>query len=383
MRTTLALVVLLAVPAAAQAPGPTLERLDVERGWVGGRVHGEPGAQVVIRDASGAPDQAVTLDAAGKAEVPRLAPWRCDPRDRSFTATAGGVAGPPLSLRTPSCAGRFAVRAPRRVVARREAVLWLRDRWGHHDHRARVCLAGACARASTRGRATLRPRHAGRSRLSVEGRRRGAVRVLARPGRLRVLAAGDSMIQYVNTELGARIRGARLRSDDHISTGISKPRMLDWPRQAERVSRSFRPDASVVFLGANDGFPIAGEPCCSDAWVRAYAARVGRMMRAYAREGAGAVYWLTLPVPRRAGLQPIYRAVNRAVTRAAARREGLVRVIDTARVFTPGGRYRSSMRWNGRTRTVRQSDGVHLNQHGAAIAAQLVIRAMRRDRVLP
>jgi hypothetical protein len=31
---------------------------------------------------------------------------------------------------------------------------------------------------------------------------------------------------------------------------------------------------------------------------------------------------------------------------------------------------------------VRQDDGVHLNTTGASLAATLVIRAMRRDRIL-
>jgi hypothetical protein len=40
------------------------------------------------------------------------------------------------------------------------------------------------------------------------------------------------------------------------------------------------------------------------------------------------------------------------------------------------------MQIGGRTVRVRQSDGVHLNTTGASLAATLVIRAMRRDRIL-
>ena len=35
-----------------------------------------------------------------------------------------------------------------------------------------------------------------------------------------------------------------------------------------------RPDVTVVFLGANDGFPFgAGAPCCGAPWVAEYARR--------------------------------------------------------------------------------------------------------------
>ena len=60
-----------------------------------------------------------------------------------------------------------------------------------------------------------------------------------------------------------------------------------------------------------------------------------------------------------------------------------MRLIELDEVFTPGGRYRSSMRVGDKRVRVRQDDGVHLNTTGAAVAAKLVIRALRHDRLLP
>jgi hypothetical protein len=116
--------------------------------------------------------------------------------------------------------------------------------------------------------------------------------------------------------------------------------------------------------------------------VGAYAKRVEAMMRAYSRSGHGLVYWLTLPAPRPAQWRPIYPAVNRAVKRAAARLDGAARVIDIAKTFTPGYRFRQSMTWHGRHQTVRQEDGIHLSASGAGIAETLIERALRKDGVL-
>jgi hypothetical protein len=52
-------------------------------------------------------------------------------------------------------------------------------------------------------------------------------------------------------------------------------------------------------------------------------------------------------------------------------------------VFTPGGRFRKTIKIGGKRIRVRQSAGVHLNTTGAALAARLVVRAIRRDRMLP
>jgi hypothetical protein len=207
----------------------------------------------------------------------------------------------------------------------------------------------------------------------------------ARSGR--VLATGDSMIQIVDGFIAQQVKPQhfRLRSDAHIGTGISKPFQLDWVAHARKLARSYRPTATVVFLGANEGFPLRWEGkrrnCCSQAWRKAYAARAQAMMRYFEREGTARVYWLTLPAARPSGWNHIYKSVNLAL-RSAARREGDgVRLLDMGAVFTPRGRFQQTIVRGGRRVSVRQPDGIHLNVAGARIAARIVVRRMRRDQL--
>jgi len=118
-------------------------------------------------------------------------------------------------------------------------------------------------------------------------------------------------------------------------------------------------------------------------WVGAYAERVEAMMRSYLRGGRSYVYRLTLPTPKRASFVRIYSRVNVAIKRAAARVGDGVRVIDIARVFTPGGRLREAITFRGRTINARQPDGVHLSTAGAAVAATPVVVRLRADHALP
>ncbi|HUR83720.1 MAG TPA: GDSL-type esterase/lipase family protein [Solirubrobacteraceae bacterium] len=212
-----------------------------------------------------------------------------------------------------------------------------------------------------------------------------------RAGHLRLLATGDSMIQIVDGFLKSRLRGRRattVRSDAHISTGISKPAMLNWTRKARGQATGFKPDVTVVFLGANDGFAMktrrgASVACCDSAWVAEYARRVAAMMRSYRRGGRSLVYWLTLPIPNRDNFAHVFRAVNAAIRRAAADVGDGVRVIDLVKVFTPGGRFRQTITFQGKTINARQSDGIHLSTSGASVAAALILDRLRADGAIP
>ena len=71
--------------------------------------------------------------------------------------------------------------------------------------------------------------------------------------------------------------------------------------------------------------------------------------------------------------------MNAAITVAAEPYRAQVRVLDMGAIFTPGGRYRDAMGVGGRETIVREPDGIHLNDAGARIAADAVLRAVDRD----
>jgi hypothetical protein len=201
---------------------------------------------------------------------------------------------------------------------------------------------------------------------------------------LRLLATGDSMIQVVDSLLRDRLPGHRIISEAHVSSGISKAGFfgIDWVRHADAQARTIHPDATVVFIGPNEGFPIGGVNCCGRAWVRGYAERAEAMMRAYRRGGRSLVYWLTLPTPRGAALARVLRAVNAAILRAARSTGAGVHVIDTRKVFTPHGRFRQTACYRGRCFSARQPDGVHLSIAGSRVAADMIARRLRADRAI-
>jgi lysophospholipase L1-like esterase len=198
-----------------------------------------------------------------------------------------------------------------------------------------------------------------------------------------VLVTGDSLATPLDSEVARKLAGrsgVKVIREPHLGTGISKSLIVDWGKLSAQQVADRKPDAVVVFIGANEGFAMPGPggkdvDCCGPDYAAIYANRVRRMMDTYRQKGAARVYWLTLPTPRGKDRREIARTVNAAIEVAAEPMRSTVRVFDTVPVFTPGGKYRDAM--NGRI--VRQADGIHLNDAGAKIAADRVIALIERD----
>jgi lysophospholipase L1-like esterase len=206
-------------------------------------------------------------------------------------------------------------------------------------------------------------------------------------GATTLLVTGDSLAMPLDTELARRYAGGdvAVERDPHVGTGISKSDLVDWTELAAKQARRYDPGAVVVFIGANEGFPLPAAgggqaQCCGADWQAAFAARVGRILDAYLAGGADHVYWLTVPKPRDPARQEIADAVNAAVADAAKRAGDRVRLIDTDERFAPDGDYTDAIDVDGRERIVREQDGIHLNAAGAAVAADDVQDAVDDDR---
>ena len=203
----------------------------------------------------------------------------------------------------------------------------------------------------------------------------------------KLLVTGDSLAMPLDTEMARRLAESNeevdVERDPHVGTGISKTGLVDWAKlSVEHVSER-EPDATVVFIGANEGFSMPGPDggeleCCGPDWAAEFAYRVRRMMNTYRQGGDARVYWLTLPLPRDPDFQRVARSVNAAIRVAAEPYRAQVRVLDMTALFTPGG-YRDAMEIDGRRQIVRDPDGIHLNAKGAELAANVVLEAMRRD----
>ena len=360
------------------------------------------GSRVVYSECVGRrPERLGTARSASGTITALPTPWSCVRLVRHFIATTtlpdGRRAAGSYSVRTPSCSRRFELSVPRRMKPGSSTRIRIVDRWGIGGIHPRLCITPPGAARSCRTLAFARAvavlsrrfRAAQRGRWRVELRVRGhSVRATvavggeaaAMPALPKLLATGDSTMQGIDNFLADDLAASHdVRSGVRPGTGISK--LNPWARIAARDVRRLHPSVTVVSIGANDAWPMTTavgleRVCCGQPWVAEYALRARSMMRTYLRRGRGRVIWLTLPVPRDPRRVPIFAAVNRAAVLAADGLAG-VTVLRMDALFSPSGRYQSTISYRGRDVDVREPDGVHLNVSGTAIAARAVVKALR------
>jgi lysophospholipase L1-like esterase len=319
-----------------------------------------------------------------------------------FAGHPGGAAAKRPHHRVPPNR-RLAASIASRADVGGSIVIRLHDRWNLGGLRLTICIEPpggrrSCTRWYLRsGRArrvvriwVARPGGWHATVLSRVGARKDQqVWVSHRGGRIRLLAAGDSEMQILDTFIAqdAARYGVGVTSDARISSGLTNPFFFDWPRHARAQAATLQPDATVFFIGANDGFSVVGRGghqvgCCGADWAAGYANLVAEMMRIYLRGESGRVYWFVLPTPRPANFQRVFNAINAGIRSAARRFPGRVALIDANAFFTPGNRYRDYMVYHGHGFVIHEPDGIHLSTAADKIDASFVVRRMLNDRLI-
>jgi lysophospholipase L1-like esterase len=396
-----------AATARAAAAPLTLTASLARTGYVGARIAGPQGASVQLSERVHHADKplAVVQLATGRATVPQALRWACAPRKRELRATTLPPSRPEQAIAhvvTPSCTRRLRTAIARSARVGAAITIRLRDRWGIGALPIQICVTppggpAACSRwwvHRDEPRRTISipaPRPGGWeiAVTGLDGRTKERLSWAEHPGgRIRLLAVGDSEMQVLDDllaqDLGAH--GVDVTKDARISTGLTKPFFFDWQGHARQQAATLRPDATVMFIGANDGFSVTGPrgapvPCCGPSWSTGYANLVAQMMRTYSRGNAGRVYWFVLPAPRPGSFSGLFGSVDAGIRQAARRFPGRVQLIDAYRFFTPGG-YRDFMTYHGQGFVIHEPDGVHLSTSADGVAAGLVVDQMRADHLI-
>ncbi len=198
----------------------------------------------------------------------------------------------------------------------------------------------------------------------------------AAPGQTRVVAlAGDSMMAVGLSDVllrqTANDGNLRIVKAFRSGTGLARPEVFDWMDEYPAMIGDANPDAVIVAMGANDGqgFVENGKTLAfgSDAWVKAYQQRTADFLSLLTENGAHVV-WVGLP-PMKAGAYNDRAAeINRIAYTVVSQNPRATWWNPQPYIGDGAGGFRElETAPDGKTTRIRQADGIHLSDEGAAL----------------
>ena len=171
--------------------------------------------------------------------------------------------------------------------------------------------------------------------------------------------------------------------DGHISTGLARLEVFNWPAHLSEVISAGGLDAVVLTLGSNDDQNLTGDggvgPLLSPEWETEYRRRVGGLMDLVNTKGA-TLFWVAIPpMSNDVRYDTRYKPMNEIVRSEAAKRPGKVVLVETDPVLTfLGSGYAQYLPTaDGGFIQIRTGDGIHFTRAGGDLVAEAVLAAMR------
>lgn len=202
----------------------------------------------------------------------------------------------------------------------------------------------------------------------------------------RMLVIGDSFATGILGGLMEAFAGddrLQLQRRTRPIYGLARADAEDDIRQLEDPGWRDVPHIAIVMIGATDRTSMRGQggrrvAVGSPEWRDVYGQRIDRLMKALKRRKI-AVYWVGLPIMRRADWNEDVQTINEMVLEKAYLNG--VKLIDAYASFADeNGNYSAyGPDIAGKIRLLREGDGVHFTETGNRKLAHFVERDVRRD----
>lgn len=191
-----------------------------------------------------------------------------------------------------------------------------------------------------------------------------------------VALAGDSMmavgLSSTVLRLAPKYKSLTLLKAFRSGTGLARPEVFDWRQEYPAMLGAAKPDVVVVAIGANDGQGFVEDGVTymfgTAQWQERYQQRVQAFL-SMLEAGGARVVWMGLPPMKNVGFDTKIALVNRiqyAVVKASA---GAVWFSTAGLVGDSKGHFQDFGRVGGQMARLRQPDGIHLSDDGAALVA--------------
>lgn len=211
-----------------------------------------------------------------------------------------------------------------------------------------------------------------------------------RDGPYVIAVFGDSLAQGIWEAIYRKLqRGPdfEILRQTRPATGITRWDVYDWSEALTAFLDETRIDAAIVALGLNDMQALHQPdgsffPFRTEAWDDGFQQRVEDMMAAL-QERDIATFWLGLPVMRSQGYSDNIRHLN-SIFAASADQRGVTFIPLWDVVAGADGGYASHLPdLRGRTRAMRDNDGIHFTMSGYELLGSHILARMADQVPLP
>jgi hypothetical protein len=196
---------------------------------------------------------------------------------------------------------------------------------------------------------------------------------------LRLWIGGDSLAGSLGPSLGELTGNSGVVQpvvDSRVSSGLSSPNFIDWPKRGAEDMVTYDPEVTVFIIGANDAKNLPRGTERDPQWRTQYAAAVERMLGVLVGEGR-TVYWVGAPIMSDAAFSQRVKGVNEVFQDVAAKHPE-VTYVDAFGVFSgPDGKFTSMLpSVEGKVTRVRAQDGIHFTPEGGDLLARTVLERL-------
>lgn len=177
----------------------------------------------------------------------------------------------------------------------------------------------------------------------------------------RIMVAGDSFAVGIGLSLAQSLKGAGVTLDQRgkTSSGLNSPRFFDWNASLAKYLDAAKPDALVVMLGANDAHNGAG----TTAWAEDFSRKTAHFIDIAAKKGVF-TYWVALPPMKDPAFNAKAETANDAMRNACKANSSCAFIESLDILGDEAGRYVSKKALDGKIKSLRAKDGVHLTMNG-------------------
>jgi hypothetical protein len=204
-------------------------------------------------------------------------------------------------------------------------------------------------------------------------------------GKCKILVIGDSLGNNLSRGMKNQLKKSKtvtLISKSKGSTGLSNSWFYNWPTEFKPMLTQNKPNLVVVMLGANDlqSMKVNGKLLSvgTTAWKKQYMEYV-KKIGTMATNSGSYVLWVGLPVMKtfNGGNYARGMATLNSLYATAAPSVPGVSFVNISDYFADSkGRYRDSVRVNGKMTKVRGGDGIHFSTAGQDVLASYVVQQL-------